>query len=143
MQSAFKLARPLRRISGPPHRAFSISSRRAEHFLNANQATFEKVTASTGTNERVVLVDFYADWCQPCKILSPILEKVTANVETKTGSGRALDLVTVNTDEEVVLASQFRISSIPTVVAFKDGKPVSQFVGALNEAGLRQFLETI
>ncbi|KAI0045384.1 thioredoxin-like protein, partial [Auriscalpium vulgare] len=112
--------------------------------------TFDKVTTATARNERVVLVDFYADWCGPCKMLSPVLEQLTADPTVASGSGRPLDLVTVNTDEQVALAAKFkaclpalRVSSIPTVVAFKDGQPVSQFVGALNEPGVRRFLASI
>ncbi|PSS31044.1 hypothetical protein PHLCEN_2v2376 [Hermanssonia centrifuga] len=68
-------------------------------------------------------------------MLSPVLEKVTK--EDKSGSGKALDLVTVDTDVEMELAKQYQISSLPTVIAFNDGKPVSQFVGALPEGDSR------
>ncbi|KAA1469213.1 thioredoxin-like protein [Dentipellis sp. KUC8613] len=115
--------------------------RRLKHYLNADRATFDKLTSAAHTADRVVLVDFYAEWCNPCKILSPILEKLAADESTKSGTGRAVDLVTIDTDAEVGLAAQFDVRSIPTVYAFKDGKPVEHFVGAMNEAGVRRFLE--
>jgi len=88
----------------------------------------------------VVLVDFYAEWCNPCKMISPLLEKLTADATVKTGSGRSLDLVTVDTDAEFELAGKYQVRALPTVIAFRDGKKVDQFVGALNESAIRQFL---
>ncbi|KAH8998301.1 thioredoxin-like protein, partial [Lactarius hatsudake] len=105
--------------------------------------TFSRVTSATKTNERVVLVDFYADWCGPCKALSPVLEKLAGDVETKTGSGRPIDLVTVDTDVHGSLAQKYQVRALPTVVAFRDGEPVKQFVGALPEGGVRKFLEEV
>jgi len=89
------------------------------------------------------LVDFYADWCSPCKLLSPVLEKLTSDPEVKSGSGRPLDLVTVDTDAQFDLGQKFQVRSLPTVIAFKDGKPVDKFVGALNEVGVRDFLARV
>ncbi|EIM89595.1 thioredoxin-like protein [Stereum hirsutum FP-91666 SS1] len=132
-----------RRAVSSSSRAFSSSVRRQEHYLNANQEVFDKITSASHTKDRVVLVDFYADWCSPCKMLSPVLEKLTSDASTKSGTGLPLDLVTVNTDEEASLAGMYQIRSLPTVVAFKDGKPINQFIGAMNEAGVRQFLEML
>ncbi|CAL1705290.1 unnamed protein product [Somion occarium] len=98
---------------------------------------------AVSNKDKVVLVDFYAEWCNPCKMLSPILEKLTEDSSVKTGSGKPLDLVTVDTDSEVELAQQFQIRSLPTVIAFKDGKPVSQFMGAMPEPSVRNFLQTL
>ncbi|KIP08908.1 hypothetical protein PHLGIDRAFT_68626, partial [Phlebiopsis gigantea 11061_1 CR5-6] len=103
--------------------------------------TFKEAIAN---KEKVVLVDFYADWCGPCKMISPILERLTSDAEVKTGSGSALDLVTVDTDAQTSLAQEYKvISSLPTVIAFKDGKPVSQFIGAMPEGSVRNFLKTL
>jgi thioredoxin 1 len=99
--------------------------------------------AATRTNERVALVDFYADWCGPCKTLSPILEKLTHDADLKTGSGLQIDLVTVDTDEQGALAQRYNVRALPTVVAFRGGEPVKQFVGALPESGVRKFLEDV
>ncbi|EGN95536.1 hypothetical protein SERLA73DRAFT_60621 [Serpula lacrymans var. lacrymans S7.3] len=76
-------------------------------------------------------------------MISPILERLASDAKVKTGSGKSLDLVTVNTDEEFDLVERYRIRSLPTVIAFKDGQSANQFIGALNEAGIRKFLETI
>ncbi|KAH7926660.1 thioredoxin-like protein [Leucogyrophana mollusca] len=124
-------------------RQFHSMSRWQEQYFNANQETFNKVALNKTASDKVVLVDFYADWCNPCKMISPILEKLTSDAAVKTGSGRSLDLVTVNTDEEFDLAQKYKIRSLPTVVAFKDGKVADQFIGALNEVGIRKFLEKV
>jgi thioredoxin 1 len=71
-------------------------------------------------------------------MLSPVLERLTAS-ETS-GSGRALDLVTVDTDAQTALAAEYKVRSLPTVVAFRDGAPVAQFVGAQPEGAVRNFL---
>jgi len=104
------------------------------------------ITAPERTKDKVVLVDFYADWCGPCKMLSPVLEKLTseeAPEPLKTGSGLPVDLVTVDVDTETDLARRFQIGSIPTVLAFKDGKAVKTFVGATNEAGIKNFVKDL
>ncbi|KII89136.1 hypothetical protein PLICRDRAFT_40769 [Plicaturopsis crispa FD-325 SS-3] len=113
--------------------------RRLEHYLNANPEVFRKAVEK---KDRVVLVDFYADWCNPCKTLSPILEKLTEDPTVKSGSGHPVDLVTIDTDgaENYDLVAKHKVRSLPTVVAFKDGEPVNQFVGAINEAGVRKFI---
>ena len=81
-----------------------------------NQSEFEEATSS----KEVVVVDFYANWCGPCKMLKPILEEV---------STEGITVYSVNVDENKELAQQFQISSIPAVILFKDGKQVDSFVG--------------
>ncbi|KAG6329819.1 hypothetical protein ID866_9270 [Astraeus odoratus] len=76
-------------------------------------------------------------------MLSPVLEKLTRDPELRTGTGRSVDLVTINTDKQTELARHYSISSLPTVVAFREGKPIGQFMGALNEAGVKQFLQRL
>ncbi|KAI0341635.1 hypothetical protein BDW22DRAFT_1429761 [Trametopsis cervina] len=76
-------------------------------------------------------------------MLSPLLEKITSEADLETGSGKAVDLVTVDIDAHQELAQQFQVRSIPMVVAFQDGKPVSQFVGAMPEGSVRNFLKTL
>ncbi|KAH8106879.1 thioredoxin-like protein [Cristinia sonorae] len=121
-------------------RTFHTTVRRSDHFLNANAETLQKALSN---KDKIVLVDFYADWCNPCKMLSPILEKLTSDSKVKSGSGKPLDLVTIDTDAEVALAQQFGIRSLPTVIAFKDGEPVSQFMGAMPEPSVRNFINTL
>jgi len=86
---------------------------------------------------RPVVVDFWAPWCAPCRALGPILEKVIAS------AGGRVKLVKVNSDEEQALSAQFGVRSIPFVLAFKGGRPVAQFVGALPEAQVRAFVERL
>jgi len=140
---SYALRAPLRLQPRLTARYFHATSRRAEQFLNANEETFAKVISNATAKHKVVLVDFYADWCNPCRILSPILEKLAEDSSIKTGSGSSIDLVTVDTDRQITLAQKYQIRSLPTVMAFKDGKPIEQFIGAQNEAGVRQFLRKV
>lgn len=78
----------------------------------------------------VVMVDFFATWCGPCKMLSPVLEEVAADVEGKA------TIVKVDIDESAELAQRFGIMAVPTMVIFKDGKPVKQLQGFMPKAQL-------
>ncbi|KAK0421865.1 thioredoxin-like protein [Armillaria borealis] len=123
-------------------RHFSSTPHRFDHYLDADFHTFKKVTTAEG---RIVLVDFYADWCQPCKVLSPILEQLTDDPATETASRQPLDLVTINSDTEEgrELCQRFKVRALPTVVAFQGGKAIKTFTGALREHQVRQFLREI
>jgi putative thioredoxin len=82
-----------------------------------------------------VMVDFWAAWCAPCQMLMPILAKLAEEYQ-----GKFL-LAKVNTDEQSSLARQYGIRSLPTVILFKDGKPVDQFLGAQPESAIRKVLD--
>ncbi|KAG5719877.1 hypothetical protein E4T56_gene15218 [Termitomyces sp. T112] len=131
-----------RRASLTGFRALHATPRRSELYPNADLATFSKVV---GTQDRLVLVDFYADWCGPCRQLSPILEKFSTDASIKSGSELPIDVVKINTENETVLplVQQFKVHALPTVIAFRNGEPVDNFVGMRNEAGLKRFLETV
>ncbi|KAF2992767.1 thioredoxin [Methylocystis sp. MJC1] len=86
---------------------------------------------------KVVLVDFWAPWCGPCKQLAPILERLVA------ATGGKVQLAKMNIDAEPEIADQLGIKSIPAVVAFQRGRPVDGFVGALPESQIKGFLERL
>lgn len=87
------------------------------------------------SHKRPVLVDFWAEWCAPCRSLMPILAKLATEYKGK------FMLAKVNSDEQQKLAAQFGVRSLPTVMAFKNGKAVDQFMGALPESAVREFIE--
>ena len=84
-------------------------------------ANFE---AEVVKSDMPVLVDFWASWCGPCRMLAPVIESLAKEYEGRVKVGK------VNVDEEGPLAAQFAIVSIPTVIIFKDGKPAEKIVGA-------------
>jgi putative thioredoxin len=98
--------------------------------------TFEKEVLEASKTVPVV-VDFWAPWCGPCRSLTPIIEKVVGEFK-----GR-VKLVKVNSDDNPELSQAFQIQSIPNVIAFKDGRAVSQFIGAQPETQVRTFVEKL
>ena len=101
------------------------------------QATSASFASDVLRSPVPVLVDFYADWCGPCRMLAPVLDRLATEF-----SGRAR-IVKVNVDTEPQLASRFRVSSIPALVFIADGKVVGQAAGAAPEASLRGALSQL
>jgi len=99
-----------------------------------NEAEFEEkvLNASSGS---LILVDFWAPWCGPCKQLTPLLEKIIDKTKGK------VKLIKINIDENQQIAAQLRIQSIPAVFAFKDNKPVDAFQGVIPEKKIVEFIE--
>lgn len=87
---------------------------------------------------QLVIVDFWAEWCGPCKQLTPIIEKVCADYAAK-----GVKLVKVNVDDNGFIASQFRVQSIPTVYAVFQGQPVADLTQARTEGALKQYLDQL
>ncbi|KAF8831088.1 hypothetical protein HHX47_DHR1000362 [Lentinula edodes] len=123
-------------------RTFSRSAPRLEHYADADFGTFKKVTSGPQSEGRLVLVDFYADWCQPCHMLSPILKSISSNPDARSGTGLPVDVMTIDTESEdgQELGRKFKITALPTVIAFREGQNVLQFVGALPESHVYEFL---
>jgi len=84
--------------------------------------------------EGVVVIDFWAPWCGPCKVMSPIVDELAAEMEGVT-------VAKVNVDEEQQLAQQFNILSIPTFLVFKSGQVVEQFSGSMSKDALKERIE--
>lgn len=100
---------------------------------DVTDATFQTAVIDRSHSVPVV-VDLWAEWCGPCKTLGPIIEKVIAE------TGGKVELAKVDVDRNPNIAQAFRVQSIPAVFAIVDGRPVDQFVGALPEAQVREFV---
>ena len=102
--------------------------------INVGEQTFEKVVLQS---EIPVLVDFWAAWCGPCRMVAPVLDQIAAEHEGK------IRIVKVNVDEEPALAAQYRITSIPAMKVFRGGEEVRELIGAMPKQMIEQQLEGI
>ena len=100
--------------------------------VEVNDATFNDQVINSSTP---VLVDFWAPWCGPCRVVGPILDEIA---QEKDGS---LTIAKVNVDENQGIASQLGIVSIPTMILYKEGKPVEKIIGAQPKAKILQAIE--
>jgi len=101
--------------------------------IELNKSNFDEVIK----NNKVVMVDFWAPWCGPCRMIAPIIDELAQEYE-----GKAV-IAKVNTDEEQDIAIQYGIRSIPTILFFKDGELVDQMVGAASKDVFKQKLDAL
>ena len=99
--------------------------------INANKEEFNNIIDS---EEGVVLVDFWAEWCGPCRVLGPTLQTVSEDADDVT-------VVKVNVDENSELSAEYSVRSIPTVIVFKNGEQVDKFVGNKSESEIKSIIE--
>lgn len=98
--------------------------------VNVSDQTFNNEVESQG----VVLVDFWAPWCGPCKMIAPILEDLSGDL------GDAVKIAKLNVDDNPESASRFGVMSIPTLILFKDGQPVDKIVGLNSKDSLKNLI---
>ena len=101
--------------------------------MHFNTASFDEAVSAGGA----VVVDFWASWCGPCRMLGPVIEQLAADYEGKALVGK------VNVDDEQALAMRFGVASIPTVIFFKDGKEVARKVGVMPMGEFTKVLDTL
>ena len=106
----------------------------ASDVLHLDQNTFDETLATT---DGVLMVDFWAEWCGPCRAVSPILEDLART------SGGKVTLAKVNVDEHPALAARFGVRSIPTILFVKDGKVRDQAIGALPKPAIQKKIDAL
>jgi len=104
----------------------------SEKIINVDQDSFQKAVLDS---QKPVLVDFWAPWCGPCRAVAPVIEELTKDYEGK------IEFAKVNVDEAPFVASKYGIMSIPTIMVFKDGKPLQQAIGYQPKDQLKKLLD--
>ena len=103
----------------------------SEHMSTLSDATFDEEISSS---DEPVLVDFWAEWCGPCKMIAPVLEEIAGENKGK------IKIAKLNVDDNPDIARRFEVMSIPTMIVFKDGQPAKRMVGAKGKGQLLQEL---
>ncbi len=103
----------------------------------ATKQQFQNFEEMLSSAQKPVLVDFYADWCGPCRMLAPILEQVQSTMKSQ------LQVVKIDTEQYPNLASQYDIHALPTLVLFKAGKPVGRLEGVMPTEDLIERLRSL
>jgi len=104
-----------------------------EKIVHTNDENFE---ADVLNSDKAVLLDFWAEWCGPCKMIAPLLDEAADQYEDK------LKVAKINIDENPNTPAKYQIRSIPTLMLFKDGSVLAQKLGAMPKKDLTEFLET-
>jgi len=102
---------------------------------NVIQVSSDSFTNDVLESEVPVLVDFWASWCGPCLMVAPVLEQLADEMNGK------VRVAKLNVDENQEIAIQFQVSSIPTFILFKDGRPADRMLGAMPKSAFEQFIE--
>ena len=102
--------------------------------LDVNEQNFEQEVVNS---DIPVLLDFWAPWCGPCKMLMPVVEELANEYDGKIKVGK------VNTDENMSLSSKFQITSIPCLIIFKNGKPINKMVGFRPKNDIKKEIENV
>ncbi|PTR08266.1 MULTISPECIES: thioredoxin [unclassified Novosphingobium] len=105
--------------------------------MSTKAVTDASFSAEVLQSDKPVLVDFWADWCGPCKMIAPALEEIAEELADK------VTIAKVDIMENTTIASDFGVQSIPLLILFKDGKPVAQKLGAAPKSQLKGWLESV
>jgi len=105
----------------------------SDNIVHTNDSSFD---ADVLNSDKPALVDFWAEWCGPCKMIAPLLDEAATEYADK------MSVVKLNVDESPNIAQKFGIRSIPTLMLFKDGAVQAQKLGAMSKSQLQEFLDT-
>jgi thioredoxin 1 len=106
----------------------------SENIMTVDQNSFQKNVLDS---QKPVLVDFWAPWCGPCRAVTPIVEELAKEYSDKAGFAK------VNVDESPILASQYGVMSIPTIIIFKGGKPAEQVIGYKPKNEFKKLIDNV